>query len=868
MALAVNAEDTKPQGSGTDVDEEEPDYQIGVLAGCEWSPEADSGNPDQPYAQVSAEQKRAFKELCTKAAKRDYPARLLEVIQAWEAALFYRGFQFLVPTRNGGWSIPGESSGYGPSMQMDLALLPTNIYSAQAQILISTLTRAIPTVRFEPQDGSDDAGITAAEAAEKFIKVIERNNDLMMIQNDACRYLYNDSRFVYWSRFEKDGQRFGWEEDDVPDNLVPENAPDDKQLAAPASPEGGIPGLLPEGAEIPEETAPEAAPAETGAPQGAQEEENEQESKESNERPPRKPRGQEVRSAHGKLEMKLVPMSANDLGECDVVQYETEVDSSRAKGMFPWCADDIKSGANGVTEGEIARLARINVKLGMQSTYITSDSIADDVTIQRTWIRPSYFMHCSDKGVRDSLISEFPDGVLVVYAGETFCYARNESIEDSLALGQAFSGDGQNRNALGTSMIPIQKRVNNWLDLLNDSFIRTVPKKWMDSKVFDVTAISKQTNVPGDIGSFKRQPGVPVSELCWVEPQVSVSPILSEFVKEYIGPISELMSGAYPALAGSSDLGGNDTKGGIEIQRNQALGRLGPTWHSIQNAEAASMRQLVRWGAKCRDKSINERIPGGEAIRLEVNDLRANILCFPETDESFPENHADKKAQLMQVMDGAAKNPQLLEELYNPANLEFLQSVTALSDLYLSKVASRNKQLGEFEIILNSQPAPNPKVVQANQMLQKLQLMGVDPMQLQMAKQQIATLPQEISSYPIDEEYDDHDTEFLTCWQKVNSPEGRKMKRSNQRGFENLRLHGLEHLQAKQAKDTGTGKPKQPNISINYKDVTDPAVRAQMLAADGLKPSNPAALVAPPVPAMAQLPAPAPGPAHAAAPPS
>jgi hypothetical protein len=501
----------------------------------------------------------------------------------------------------------------------------------------------------------------------------------------------------------------------------------------------------------------------------------------------------------------------------------------------------------------------------MQSTYITSDSIADDVTIQRTWFRPSYFMHCKDKGVRDSLISDFPDGMLVVYAGETFCYAVNQAIDDALALGQAFSGDGQNRNALGTSMMPIQKRVNNWLDLLNDSFIRTVPKKWMDSKVFDVQAIAKQTNVPGDIGSFKRQPGVQVSELIFVEPAVTVSPILSEFVKEYIGPISELMSGAYPALSGSSDLAGNDTKGGIEIQRNQALGRLGPTWHSIQNAEAASMRQLVRWGAKCRDKSINERIPGGEAIRLEVNNLRANILCFPESDESFPENHADKKAQLLEVMDGAAKNPQLLEELYNPANLEFLASVTALTDMYLPKVASRNKQLGEFEIILNSQPVPNPTVVKGKAIIEKIKTMGVDPQILQQAEQQLAKMPQEQTSYPIDVEYDDHDTEFLTCWQKVNSPEGRKMKRTNPRGFENLRLHGLAHLQAKQQKDANSSAGKPPSLSASLKDTAafDPNAAVQLLNKAGIKATPHLAAPAPP----AELPPPAPPPGHPALPP-
>jgi hypothetical protein len=863
--LDLNAEELEPQGEATpDGEEDAPEYRLGVLAGCEYSPE--------PNAKLNDLQKNAFKDLATKASKRDYPARLIEVIESWQSALFYRGFQFLTPLRGGGWQIPGESTGYGPSMQMDLALLPTNIYSAQAQILISTLTRAIPTVRFEPQDGANDAQITAAESAEKFIKVIERNNDLMMVQNDAARYLYTDGRAIYWSRFEKDGQRFGWEEDDRPDDVVPENEP--AELPA-ESGQGGIPGMAPEGEDGPEVETPAVsaagAPPE-GSPAEEQAETPEQEAAEQPTKQPRTPRGQEVRTAHGKLEFKLIPMSANDLQGCDAVQYETEVDVSRAKGMFPWVADDIKGGSMGQSEGEIARLARQNVKLGMQSTYITSDSVADDVTIQRTWFRPSYFTHIADKEVRTSVISLFPDGALVVYAGETFCYARNESMEASLALIQAFSGDGQNRNALGTSMMPIQKRVNNWLDLLNDSFIRTVPKKWMDSKAFDVNALKKQTNIPGDIGSFKRQPGVQVSELCWVEPQVTVSPTLAMFVKEYIGPISELMSGAYPALAGSSDLGGNDTKGGIEIQRNQALGRLGPTWHSIQNAEATSMRQLVMWGAKCRDKSINERIPGGRPVELEVNDLRANILCFAETDESFPENHADKKAQLIEVFEDSAKTPQLQEVLYNASNLEFLQSVYGLSDLYIPQVASRNKQLGEFEILLKSAPVPNPKVQQANSVVQQLKVMGADPQKLQLLEQQIAQMPPEICSIQIDSQVEDSETEAATCWQWLTSPEGRKSKRLNAQGYNNVRLHFLDHTQDAMQKKAAAGpdKAKPPAESINLKDL--PTSGAIQLAKKGGIDLTPADFAEQEAKEAAlktakSEPAPALAPAHPAAPP-
>lgn len=788
-----------------------PKYALGELAGVEYSKE--------PNQELTEDEKAAVKQLCADAARRDYPARLLEVVQSWESALFFRGFQFLLPQKGGGWKIPGESTGYGPSMQMDLSLLPTNIYSANAQIIISTLTRAVPNVRFGPQEASNAAQITAAESAYKFVKVIERNNDLMQIQTDASRFLWTDSRFCYYTRFMKDGPRFGWEEDDQPDDIVPENEP--PEAAAPVAATGETPPALPsEGAiaETPVEASPEEQAGAEETPTPAKK---------------RTPRGQEVRTAHGKLEIKLVPMMANTLDDCDVLQYETEVDESRAKGMFPEVADEIHAGQTGLTEGQIARLARLNVKLGMQSTYITSDSVAKDVTLQRSWFKRSALMAVTDEMVRDSLIEKFPDGMTCCYAGETFCYARNEGMDDCWALGNAFSGDGQNRNALGTSLIPIQKRINNWLDLMNDYFIRTVPKKWMDSKAFSVDAIKQQTNVPGDIGSFKRQ-GVPVDQLIFVEPQPPHNPSLPDFVKEYIGPISQLIGGAYPALSGG-DTGSNDTKGGIITQRNQALGRLGQTWHSIQNAEAKAMLQAVRWGAKCRDKSINERIPGGEAIQLEINNLRANILCYPEADDSFPESHIDKQNRLTQFIQESAKNPMMQEVFFNAANLEFLQSVLALTDLQIPQVISRNKQLAEIELLLKAAPVPNPMIEQAKEKAAQLMGMGVDAAHFDQAQVEAEQLPPEVSSIPIDPDNDDDETEAATCWLWINLPEGRKAKRTHPDGFRNISLHRKEHL-ANAAKKAGVGQPKKPpSVSINYKDVADPAAQAQILAEAAIK---------------------------------
>jgi hypothetical protein len=750
------------------------------------------------------------------------------MIPTHNCALFYRGFQFLIPQRGGGWIIPGESTGYGPTMQMDLALLPTNIYSARAQMIIAALTRTVPNVRFEPETADNDAQITSAESAQKFTKVITKNNDLIQIQTDASRYLWTDGRYCYWSRYIKDGPRFGWEEDDEPDDIVPENAENYN--------EGN------DAIEVAAENFEPSTKSDAEA-EGGEEEQSESEDEEDEQETPlskRTPRGKEIRTAHGKIEVKLSPMFANTLDEVDVLDYSDEIDESRACGMTPWLMDEIRAtNASQAAMGEIARLARQNIKLGMQSTYVTADSIAADVTCQRVWLRTHCFTKVEGANkdrLRDELIEMFPDGCYAMFMGDTFAFARNESINDSWALAQAYSGDGQNRNAMGTSTLPIQKRLNNWLDLMNDLFVRTIPKKWMDSKAFAVEALRQQTNVPGDIGPFKRQPGVPVAELIFIEPAINPPATLADFIKEYSGPLAELLSGAYPALAGG-DVGTADSGVAIATQRDSALGRLAPTWHSIKNAEATSMKQLVRWGAKCRDKSINERIPGGETIALEINDLKGNIAVFAESDENFPETYTQKKNSMMQVVDSLIKNPQFGEIFFNAANLEFMQTMWGISEFYIPKVLARNKQLGECELLIKSVPVPKPEAAPLIEKVEQMKQQGVDPAELQAVEQQIQEM-EESSIQP--DPRDDHDTEAETAWQRLMDPDGRRLHKSNPDGWRNLALHYDAHVAMAQAKAAQAQPPtKPPSESINFKDVAalDKGAADQMLAKGGITPT-------------------------------
>ena len=112
--------------------------------------------------------------------------------------------------------------------------------------------------------------------------------------------------------------------------------------------------------------------------------------------------------------------------------------------------------------------------------------------------------------------------------------------------------------------------------------------------------------------------------------------------------------------------------------------------------------------------------------------------------------------------------------------------------------------------MLKTGPVPNPQIVEAEQKIQAMKAKGVAPELLEQAEQQIAGIqPQEQSSIPVDGETEDCDTEAMACWQYLNSPEGRKAKHDNPNGYNNVRFHFLETVQAGKAKAAQNAPPPQ-----------------------------------------------------------
>ena len=779
---------------------------LGVYAPFPFSPE--------PFANLSETAKGALMQLDSICTKVDVAARRMEVEQAWEADHFDRGYQHLLRGGQGGWIIPGTGTQSGQTNKNynSGSIYDTNVYATKGDIIVAALAREVPKVEFFPSNPNYGPDNIAAEEANKFKDIWARNNNLHAILVQVARYFWTDDRVLLWTRYELDGQKYGFEEPNktplVPEDLF--NPPDDNMT----------------GQEGQEEILSQMTSTESSG---------------------RRPLGRETTTAHGKIDHK-VPIAVDNINQMQFAQLYIDLDVSIVKATFPWIAEKVKAGSDGTSEVELDRIARENVRQAVLGSYVTGDSMQRHCVVKYSWLRPSLFMDSSvSDAARAELLEAFPNGCLLAKAAAEYAFARNESMDDHLVIGHALSGYGQNRRALGTALISIQKRINDWVDLLDDFFKRTVPKKWMNAEAFDVEALQKEPNTPGQIGPFEPQPGLTTrDQYMMIEDTPQPQTSLPEFIKWFITNLSEEISGALPSLFGAPT--NTDTVGGIQIQRDQALQRIGCPWNNIQDMFAAAAQQAVKCAAECRDgKPINQNVPGKGNVQVNTANLvGGNVTCYPEANPAFPESWQQREEKLLKLIEFAVSSKELAALLYSPGNLTELKDGIRLRNFKVAGETSVTKQRNEFELLLRGSPQPNPKVEQLREVLtnsatsiQRMTAANKEvpnevPGLMQSVQAQIQSLPPMVSTVPVAEDAsENHSVEADTVFEWMNSPEGQKFKRGTpqqQAAYENIHLHWMEHTAMAKKLTPPAVPPKPPSESLSV-DVSKmpPEVAVQAL---------------------------------------
>jgi hypothetical protein len=518
--------------------------------------------------------------------------------------------------------------------------------------------------------------------------------------------------------------------------------------------------------------------------------------------------GYEQISAHGVLETKVVPITANSIKELISFTLSDELDIYQAKDEYPDYADNIKENSATMGESAYERIARLGVLQGTKMLMQAGDAFSHMVSRHVFFLRTSTFRKVDEK-LRDEIKSLFPDGMKITFCGDTYCASENVAMDEQITVDFPTPGDGMSRPSLGKRVVPLQDVFNDELNLWHEAHDYCVPTLFMYSETGDIEAVREQISEPGGIVPFSAlPPGASSAESAFyaavLEGIPATLPQLIQFIQ---GPLSQFISGAFPALFGG-DTGDNDTAKGISIQRDQAMGRMGIAWGAIQRLFAGAYTNAVMSVVKnssAEDNfsySITDKTGAVAYESISVEDLReGTAICKADSDATFPESTNAKRQTYLTMMTAAERNPILAGVMSDPNNLEFGHDIIGLTDLVVPGAESRNKQLIEIRQLLAEVPIPPS--------MQEVQQASVQNPQLLAAMTQweqapagpdgnkpAPPIPPELysPSVKVDPEFDNHPVEYAIVADWLSGEDRRREEqKGNIQGIQNVRLHGLQH---------------------------------------------------------------------------
>ena len=283
-----------------------------------------------------------------------------------------------------------------------------------------------------------------------------------------------------------------------------------------------------------------------------------------------------------------------------------------------------------------------------------------------------------------------------------------------------------------------------------------------------------------------------------------VPPDMIRHQQDLIGPVSQFLTGLFPAVFGGN-MEDVKTASGYAMARDQAMGRLGLVWRRLKQFYGEVMLLGVDCFRKNRPEDVDVPLLGPDgtldARMIRVGDLKGNICVHPEADETFPRLKSQQRGVLQQLF--GLKDPLIQEALSDPANLGYIKNVLGLTELVIPGEDSRNKQLREIQVLLGSAPI----VVQ--QRSGGVQESEFQPGSLDSGLPKTQTSARDdnptgggivvLPSVAVDLLMDEHAVEFEECKRWANSEAGQSAKMTNPVGFANVRAHAEAHLRAMQA---------------------------------------------------------------------
>ncbi len=733
--------------------------------------------------EVSPEIQALLKQVVDHFDKEDVAVRERQIRTWRRLKLMWEGFyQTWYSEVAHDWRIWDDVESSGDDGQQGYYDKPINVFRAYLESIIAALSVTVPPVKCYPDDADNTLDLSTARTGDKIAQLVYRHNNVSLLWLHAL-FIYCTEGMVACYSYPKEDDKFGTyekkhhEEDTeeheyakcpecgftLTDNII---AQQDPALAAKMAEQEELKEdeFMPyEDTETYQNMGSELCPA-CGAimmPEVTQESVVvtrlvgiTQE-----------PKTRMCLEAYGGLYVK-VPVYARKQEECPYLFYMYETHYANAIERY-----DHLHGKKGLSAKKIASSLGPRdpyEEWGRLSPQYQGEYPTNVVTVRNCWLRPSSFNVLQDKDEVAKLKKKYPKGCKVVFVGDEFAEACTESLDDCWTLTYNPLSDYLHHDPLGLLLVSIQEITNDLISLTLQTVEHGIGQTFADPGVVDFNAYRQTESIPGGLYEAKPKSGQTLAAAFHDVKTATLSPEVMPFASN-IQSLAQLVSGALPSLFGGMTEAGSGTASEYSMSRAQALQRLQNVWKMLTSWWKEIFGKVIpMYIQETQDQGDDrdvQRDTNGNFInvflrRAEMEGKIGKVEL--EANENLPLTWSQQKDIIMQLLQAA--NPQILEIIGSPENLPIIREAIGLTDFYIPGEDSREKQLDEIKLLLNSEAIPTG-----------------DPM-----------MP-EAPSIEVDPLYDVHPIEFGTIQSWANSEAGRQAKVDKPEGYMNVLLHGKMH---------------------------------------------------------------------------
>ncbi len=479
------------------------------------------------------------------------------------------------------------------------------------------------------------------------------------------------------------------------------------------------------------------------------------------------PKNREIIELYGPLNVR-VPINITCLDETPYLILEKEEHFTYLRKLYPDFADKITpSGSSSYDLYDRWARSPVNWIENQQSDYITH---------RRAWVRPwAYSILGVDNETTQQLTQQYPDGVCVCMVDDMVVKIYGECLDEHWTATQSPLTDYIHADPITRPINEIQDVTNDLVSLTEETCRQSIPEMFADPDVLNFENYSKSNKRPGQAFPARPKSGRNLDASFFITKTASLSQEV-ELFRQSLDQYAQFCVGDFPQIFGGPS--GSPTLGQDELQKNQALQRLGTYWKiaSIFWAETKKKATTEYINSLNYDEKYVQR-KGNDYVNIWIKRAEATGKIgdvIAETSEQFPVSWAQKRGLFFQLL--GMQKPAFDAAVFHPTNLQFSTDMMQMDNFHIPGAEDRDKALSNIVMLLQSQPQANP-----------------------MTGQSAPTVMPE----PI---VDDLPIHIQTCRSWAVSPEGMDAKVTNPGGYANV----VAYIQACMMMSQPPGPPPGP----------------------------------------------------------